>query len=221
MRPSSVRKAFVVVTVAVALSACATTHSTAASDCPALVGPEPWLIMFEGSHSSSCVAAGIHQDLQIWNKGTDTVTMEWVGVIHEIDSDEHYSTGPLGEVVEPGEYQIDSSPYAAPTLKVVDPNDSFGAETGLTLDGFGDIEVGMTLKEAAAASGQEIVVDVNLSPGPDCWHAVIPGDPYSPIFTVAGDSGEDSVIEFITTFYPSDSAATVGNPQASVPSLCG
>jgi hypothetical protein len=209
------------VSVAVALSACTTTHSTVASHCLALVGPEPWLILFEDSHDSSCVAAGIHQDLQVWNKGADPVTMEWVGAIHEIDSDEHYSTGPLGEVLEPGEYQIDSSPYAAPTLKVIDPNDSFSAESELTLDGFGDIEVGMTLKEAAEASGQEVVVDVNLSPGPDCWHAVIPGDPYSPVFTVSGDPGDGSVIEFITTSYPSDEAATVGNPQASVSSLCG
>jgi len=50
---------------------------------------------------------------------------------------------------------------------------------------------------------------------------VIPGDPYSPIFTVAGDSGGSSVIEFITEFYPSDEAATVGSAEASVPSLCG
>jgi hypothetical protein len=50
---------------------------------------------------------------------------------------------------------------------------------------------------------------------------VIPGDPYSPIFTVAGDSGGSSVIELITEFYPSDEAATVGSAEASVPSLCG
>jgi hypothetical protein len=91
----------------------------------------------------------------------------------------------------------------------------------LATDGLGEIEVGMTIEEAAEASGQEIVVDVNLSPGPDCWHAVIPGDPYSPIFTVSGHSGENGVIEFITAFYPSEEAATVGSAEASVPSLCG
>ena len=215
------RKLLLVAAVPLALCACTPTYSTTGSDCPALVGSEPWVILFEGSYSSSCLAVGIHQDLQVWNKGTEPTTVEWLGAIHEVGVDEHYATGPLGEVLEPGEHRIESTPYAAPTLLVVDPERSFAANTEQAVDGFGEIEVGMTIEQAAAASGQEIVVDVNLSPGPDCWHAVIPGDPYSPIFTVAGDSGGSSVIEFITGFYPSDEAATVGSAEASVPSLCG
>jgi hypothetical protein len=66
-----------------------------------------------------------------------------------------------------------------------------------------------------------VIIDPDLAPGPDCWQATIQGDPYSPIFTVAGDGTENSTIEFITVFYPSAEAGTVDSALPAVPSLCG
>lgn len=205
---------------AVALLTSACSYATSDMDCHALTGFEPWLILHTEDYGAECVSLGVHQDLQIWNKGTETLSLEWQGAAIDIPSDDFYATGALGGSVDPGVYAIVSAPYTSPDLSVVDPDDSFSAGTDLTMSGFGPIEVGMTLEEASVASGQTVRVDADLAPGPECWHAVIEGDPYSPIFTVAGDGTEASVIEFVTTFYPSDEAATVGSNTASVPSLC-
>lgn len=168
-----------------ALLATACADTTADTECDALVGPEPWLILHTEEYGADCVAVGVHQDLQIWNKGTDTLSLEWQGAVIEIPSDDNYATGPIGEVVGPGDYSIESDPYRSPDIRVVDPDDSFSARTELDRSGFGSIEVGMTLQQASEASGQSVIVDPNLAPGPECWQAIIDGDPYSPIFTVA------------------------------------
>jgi hypothetical protein len=208
----------VVVSMVLAASACA--GATSSQDCEALVGPEPWLILFTEDYGAECVAVGIHQDLQIWNKGFDTLVLEWQGAAVELGPDDHYATGLLGDTVGPGVYSIESDPYGSPDVHVVDPDDSFSARTRLELSRFGSIEIGMSLQQASEASGETVKVDPDLAPGPECWQAVIEGDPYSPIFTVAGDGGEDSVIEFITVFYPADTAGTVGSAFPAVPFPC-
>lgn len=104
--------------------------------------------------------------------------------------------------------------------RVVDPDDSFSARTELDKSGFGEILLGMTLQQASKASGLMVIVDPDLAPGPECWQAIIDRDPYSPVFTVAGDGTKNSTIEFITAFYPSDEAGTVGSALPTVPSLC-
>lgn len=38
-----------------------------------------------------------------------------------LDSDDHYETGPIGEVLDPGVYVVTSRPYPMPKLRVVDP----------------------------------------------------------------------------------------------------
>ncbi|HET9259722.1 MAG TPA: hypothetical protein VFP42_06275 [Acidimicrobiia bacterium] len=211
----------ILLAVAVAgLLASACTDAGTDSDCESLVGPEPWLILGPGDFGADCVEVGVHQDLQIWNKGTDPLSLEWQGTIIEIASDDNYATGPIGEVVRPGRYSTESDPYRSPDIHVVNPDDSISAETELDASRFGSIELGMTLEQASEASGLTVIVDPDLAPGPDCWQAIIAADPYSPIFTVAGDGTEDSTIEFITAFYPSDKAGTVGRATPAVPSLC-
>ncbi|HSO50732.1 MAG TPA: hypothetical protein VLS86_09305 [Acidimicrobiia bacterium] len=186
----------------------------------ALVGPEPWLILStEDYPGTDCVAVGVHQDLQIWNKGTESVTVEWLGANVAIGSDDKHETGPVGEVLDPGTNVLEASPYEAPILHVVDPDDSASAQTEMTLTGFGGIQLGMTVAEAADSFGHPITVDPDLAPGPECWQAVVAGDPYSPILTVEGEGNADSVVIAITTFYPPDAELTISDPRAAA-ALC-
>jgi len=210
--------AVVVALISVVAAACTGSQpvSPQAADeiCEALVGPEPWLILFtEDYPGAECVAVGVHQNLQIWNKGTESLTVEWLGRTIDLRSDYNYETGPVGDVLEPGRYLLEASPYRAPDLLVVDPDDSLSAKTELTVDEFGGVQMGMTLAEAADAFGHPIAIDPNLAPGPYCWQAIVVGDPYSPIFTVHGDGNSDSVITAITIFYPSGSPRAVSVPD--------
>jgi hypothetical protein len=187
--------------------------------CDALVGPEPWLVLFTDSYpGTSCVAVAVFQDLQIWNKGYDSMTVEWLGTSRRIASDERYATGPIGQVLEPGTYEIEASPYPSPDLRVVGTDESFSAETELTASGFGAIRFGMTLAQASEASSEVVAVDADLGSGPNCWLAVIVGDPYSPIFTVEGAGASNSVITTMTDFYPSEES--IRHSSAAVPALC-
>jgi hypothetical protein len=77
----------------------------------------------------------------------------------------------------------------------------------------------MTVAEAADSFGHPITVDPDLAPGPECWQAVVAGDPYSPILTVEGEGSADSVVTAITTFYPPDAELTISDPGATA-ALC-
>jgi hypothetical protein len=121
-------------------------------------------------------------------------------------------------MLEPGTYAIEASPYQSPDLRVVGPDGSFSAGTELTSNGFGAIELGMTLDEASEASGEIVAVDADLGSGPNCWLAVILGDPYSPVFTVEGAGDSESVITAMTDFVPSEDS--IRDPSAKVPAFC-
>jgi hypothetical protein len=202
-----------------ALSACSEASSAAADNCEAKVGAEPWLVLFTEDFGPDCIAVGVHQDLQIWNKGPQPLIIEWQGGAIDIPPDDHYETGPLGEIVEPGVHPIVASPYSAPDLQVIDPSDSFSARTDLTLDGFGPITLGMTTEEAADASGLAIVNDPDYPPGRGCWLAIIAHDPYSPSFTMEERGGE-STIAYVTTSYPLNGTRTIGLSTALVSPRC-
>ena len=46
--------------------------------CDSLVGTEPWLILMTEIYPGlMCVRVGIHQNVQIWNKGFEPMTVEW------------------------------------------------------------------------------------------------------------------------------------------------
>ena len=99
--------------------------SSADLTCEALVGPEPWLILRTEDYGAECVSVGVHQDLQIWNKGTETLSLRWQGTDLDVSSDDKYETGPIGDSFNPGSYSIESSPYRSPEVHVVAPKDSF------------------------------------------------------------------------------------------------
>lgn len=207
--------ALLVVTMLVAC-----TNSDSADQCQALYGPEPWLIL-NTTDWDGCVSVGVHQDLQIWNKGTEAMTVEWPGEVLDLSSDDHYSTGPIGDIFEPGVYAVEANPYSAPDLHVVPTADSRSAGTALGAEGFGPIALGMTLAQASEVFDQPVEVDPDLGSGPNCWIAVVTGDPYSPLLTVEGQGDQESVVTHISTFYPPGRAGTLSLPSASVPYGCG
>lgn len=152
--------------------------------CTALIGPEPWLPLFESRLTIRCVIVAEHQDVQIWNKGFDPLTIQWVDGQRRLRSDEHLDTGPAGQVLPPGPTQLGSAPYPMPVIWVLPATRS--PSSGVEIDGesFGPVAPGMTLEEASAELGLPIGIDPDLLPGPVCFGAVIVDDPYSPIFIV-------------------------------------
>lgn len=119
-----------------------------------------------------------------------------------IERDGSYGTGRIGELLEPGSYSVDAEPYEMPIIRVVDPATSLLPGLEGSSNGLGPLTIGMTLAEGSLALRQEIVVDESLAPGPTCWLAVVPGDPYSPVFTVAGGGSQESIITAISIAYP-------------------
>lgn len=137
----------------------------------------------------------------------------------DIRSDDHYETGPLGEIVDPCVLPLVASPYSAPNLQVIDPSDSFSARTDLTLDGFGPITLGMTTEEAADVSGLAIVNDPDHPLERGCWLAIVAHDPYSPSFTMEERDGESTIV-YVTTSYPLNRTRTIGLSTALVSPRC-
>ncbi|MEL7155224.1 MAG: hypothetical protein AAFN30_01350, partial [Actinomycetota bacterium] len=162
-------------------------------DCPAAHGPMPWLTFF-GGMDDACLIVGDDQDLQVWNKGVESMRVTWRGGRHEVDSDEHIDTGPVGDVLAVGPNSFVGAPYGRAVVWRLPAAESPTA--GLDRDGgrLGQIEIGMTLAEAASISGLDLAVDPDLAPGPQCWIAAVVGDPYSPSLWVVGDGSASSEI---------------------------
>ncbi len=124
--------------------------------CTALVGSEPWVTLFDEDQESGCVIAGESQNLQIWNKGHDPLTVGWVGGDRRVGSDDYFETGPIGLTLSAGRHAFMAAPYPMPIIWVLAADQSPSA--GMTLvDGvFGPISPGMTLDEATRVSGLAI-----------------------------------------------------------------
>ena len=171
-------------------------------ECDALYGAEPWLILFQPDPPSKCVVVGGFQDVQIWNKGHDETSFEWVDREVTLTSDSSFATGPIGDVLEVGSHRFDSAPYQLPQIRVMAETDSVAADRSTD-----PIETGMSLAEASAAYGVDLAVDPDLAPGPPCYAAVVPGDPYSPIVLLVGDSPRNATVESIVDVSRGESAA--------------
>lgn len=168
--------------------------SVTAESCGVLHGSEPWLMLFsEVPPSSPCVAVGIHQDIQIWNKGFDTLRVGWYGT-KRLQPDTSVGTGPIGELLEPGTYQIESVPYPAPLIVVVDPTESQLTPHRPDNGGWGPVALGDSVAEIEESVG----VDLEVTSDGTCEFASAT-DPYSPVFQIDG-SGRVSGIE---VSYPS------------------
>lgn len=159
------------------------------AECQALYGQQPWLVLFQESPPVACVVVAEHQDIEVFNKGYDLTVVEWVDGRRTLTPDTSFFTGPIGDVLSPGAHDIQGSPYQLPTIHVLSADNSSAATQPTT-----DVEIGMTLDEAQRAYGLDLAIDPNLMPGPECWTAVVPGDPYSPFFIVQGSQTEQAVL---------------------------
>lgn len=170
-------------------SADANTSTAASTACRALYGPEPWLVLFQETPTVACVSVAEHQDVQVWNKGYDETVVEWVDGRRVLPSDSSFATGRIGDVLDPGAHKFQGSPYQLPTVRVVAADESAAASRPTAV-----VETGMTLGQARRAYGLDLVIDPDLMPGATCWLAVVPGDPYSPLFMLRGSRTDDAVV---------------------------
>ncbi|MYB28107.1 MAG: hypothetical protein F4X38_03105 [Acidimicrobiaceae bacterium] len=160
-------------------------------DCVTLHGPEPWIILWDRALTQPCVVVAEFQDVQVWNKGFEPMTVDWTDGLRRVAIDEHFDTGPIGEVLQTGRNEIDAAPFPMPTIWLLPESLSPTVEIEATEDGFGPVRVGMTLDEASAALGLHVAV---ISEVPYHWLAAVSDDPYSPSFLADGPGDGSSVI---------------------------
>lgn len=161
--------------------------------CSVAHGPMPWLTFF-GGMGDACLIVGDDQDLQVWNKGFESMVVAWPGGRREVGSDEHFDTGPVGDVMAVGPNPFTAVPFGRALVWRLPAAESPTSGVDRGHDHLGAIEIGMTVAEAASISGLELMVDPDLGPGPRCWIAVVTGDPYSPSLWVVGDGSPSSEI---------------------------
>ncbi len=174
--------------------------------CEALYGTEPWLVLFQETPPSECVVVAEYQDLQVWNKGYDDTVVDWIDGRRTLASDSSFSTGPIGDLFAPGVHDFAGSPYALPAIHVLSEEDSPAAGQPTDV-----VEPGMTLQEAQRAYGLDLAIDPNLMSGPQCWAAVVPGDPYSPFFIVRGPQSDQAIV--VRVLSVTDQSATPEDDQ--------
>lgn len=162
-------------------------------DCVALLGPEPWIMLHANSEPQYCVAVAEFQNIQVWNKGMEPMTVDWPDGERQVAVDDHFDTGPIGEVLQVGPNEIVAAPFVMPTIWLLAESLSPTSGIEATDDGFGPVRVGMTLDEASAELGLRLET-VEPVPGPNRWIAAVHGDPYSPTFLSEGSGDGTSVI---------------------------
>lgn len=182
-------------------------------ECKALYGSEPWIILHSETEQP-CLSVGVHQDIQVWNKGLSPLDVSWDGEEVHLGPDDSFAPG----LLEPGPIAAESALFPMPAIYVVSPSESIGANLTWTEDRVGPVVIGMTFAEALSVL-PDLVVDPDLAPGPDCWHAVIAGDPYSPIFLIDGREAEQGTIRAVWRVYPSELAGKL--IPATMESSCG
>ncbi len=170
-------------------------------DCVALQGPEPWIILWDRSLTQRCVVVAEFQNVQVWNKGSESMTVDWPDGRRRVAIDEHFDTGPIGAILQAGPNEIEAAPFPMPVIWLLP--ESLSPTTGIegTGDGFGHARVGMTLDEASAALGFELEV---IGEVPYHWLAAVSNDPYSPSFLADGPGDGTSVIVEIQVHGPRD-----------------
>jgi hypothetical protein len=194
--------AFVVAVLGVGIVAAQTDRSTdlattadVPDGCLVLAGSEPWITLFASPAPVSCVAVAEDTVVRIFNKGFDQITIEDLpGGPITLGPDDSQLFGPIGDLLGVGVHRFSSSPVAMPEVWVVPSETSRLATLPLESDGLGPFRLGLTLDQARQAWGGALEVDESLAPGPRCWIAKVPGDPYSPLLVVEGDGGPQSTI---------------------------
>lgn len=206
MRPRRAIRASVVAALAVVLAGCAPADSPrrvdvdVPEDCRTVHGPQPWIFINGGQEPEVCVRVGVHQNLQIWNKGVDPTTVSWFGA-RLLSSDTSYETGRLGADLSPGTYEVWSSEGITLVI-VANPDESPYPSWVRTEEALGPVTLGMTLSEADSAGGTSFRIDTDIEARPGCLWVHDPDDPYSPTLEVRGSGSPDDIVVGIQPAYP-------------------
>ncbi len=178
-------------------------YPSAPDGCVALRGARP-VITLPGD-LPDCLVAGEFQDIHLENDGDEPITVTFTDVSSSlaapirrtIEPGDTLATGPLGNVLSIGATALEiSGSGAAPlehTLWIAAAESSPLVEFQALNGRFGPVAVGMTLEEASASLGVNVVQDLDLGPG--C--AAVEGDPFSPLFALS--SGEEVKIRGIVS----------------------
>ena len=164
------------------------------NNCVALYGSNPWITLVGDEADDACLIVADFQNFQIWNKSDRVITLRWLDRYGQLPPDNFASTGTIGDFLPFGPTDIESLPYAVPTLWLLGYEQSPTGAMSPGVASYGPIEIGMTIGEAAAALGHTISVDPGV--GPSC--AVVVGDPYSPLISVNVSVGEEPLIIGLT-----------------------
>ena len=174
--------------------------------CVALVGLNPAITLFE-DRRPGCVIVGDFQRIRIFNKGSGPTAVEWVDGPVRLPSDRYYDTDLVEQTLPAGMSSFDASPSLIDDIWRMPRWASPTARFSIDGDSFGPVKVGMTVGQAAAAFGVEVVVEDFEAFVDDqrlqCAVARVAQDPYSPLF-VLGDSvtRDDAAIAEIVADWP-------------------
>jgi len=162
-------------------------------ECSALVGPNPWITLFDG-RNAGCVIAADFQQIRIFNKGNRETTVSWVDGERVLGVDEFFDSAPVGEVLAPGLNSLASTPFVMDQIWRMPSAISPTARYLVSDEQLGPITVGMTVAQASQVLNTELIVDEQLF---GCPAARVVRDPYSPLFLISDDDPATAVIERI------------------------
>ena len=63
-------------------------------------------MLHANSEPQYCVVVAEFQNVQVWNKGMEPMTVDWPDGERKVAADEHFDTGPIGEVLQFGPNEI-------------------------------------------------------------------------------------------------------------------
>ena len=163
--------------------------------------PVLWLAVWEEGQGR-CLLAAEDQRLKLVNKGDTTITLDLGGMLHEIPSEDEYTTGRIGDALGPGAHAIPVTPFA-PILLEVRPASASSLAT-LTFDSvsLGPFRLGGRLDELASTNPLRLVWDGDPTLFAVCRAVFVQGDPYTPRLTIAQDRSGVAVIASIAVWSP-------------------
>lgn len=85
--------------------------------CAVLYGAGAELSLFDGMRP--CAVVGEDLEVQLWNRGSEAVSLAWPGADRQLGSVEGLSTGRIGDSFEAGVHELETEPYGPVTLYVL------------------------------------------------------------------------------------------------------
>lgn len=182
------------------------------SDCLAVTGTGPWRSLIEASPAPPvpCGLLASHQRVEYVNNTDEAVILDLSRGSVTIDPGMSFVTEPVGTILQPGVNEINAAPHPVSALWLVETsqNPLLGEQVGLS--SLGDIAIGGTVTDIAAAAGGAAVPSSEEA----CFVTSIAQDPYSPLFTVR--NGALAVMQVFTPGQLTRSEIGVGASSGDV-----